>query len=325
MADSIPVIDVAPLLLPEATTDEVATKIAAACCQHGFFYVQGHGVSLELQERLTDLSREFFAQPAEEKYKIRMELGGLAWRGYFGMGHELTSGHPDQKEGIYFGSELPDDDSRVQARLPLHGRNLFPSLSGFRDTVLEYLHVMTHLADAILKGIALSLELEASFFQSITDDPTILFRVFHYPPLSSSEEATMWSVGEHTDYGLLTILFQDQTGGLEVKLQGRWIQAPPMKNTFVCNLGDMLDRITGGRYLSTPHRVRNPSEQGRLAFPFFFDPNWNAEVQPVSPNTSEAQPTRWDDACLHDLAGTYGQYLLKKVAKVFPDLGEEHL
>ena len=88
-------------------------------------------------------------------------------------------------------------------------------------------------------------------------------------------------VGEHTDYGLLTILRQDMSGGLEVKTKSGWVAAPPIPNSFVCNIGDMLDRMTGGRYLSTPHRVRNLAGHNRLSFPFFFDPNFSAEVRPI--------------------------------------------
>ena len=84
---------------------------------------------------------------------------------------------------------------------------------------------------------------------------------------------------KHTDYGMLTILKQDATAGLQIKSQGEWIEAPPIHDTFVCNIGDMLDRMTGGRYRSTRHRVLNTSAQGRLSFPFFFDPSWDAEVE----------------------------------------------
>ena len=117
---------------------------------------------------------------------------------------------------------------------------------------------------------------------------SILFRIFHYPPLPAGVEAeALWSVGEHTDYGLLTILMQDEIGGLAVKSKGGWIEAPPIEGAFVCNLGDMLDRMTGGLYRSTPHRVRNRSDRGRLSFPFFFDPGWNAS-DPADPDRRAA-------------------------------------
>ena len=211
--------------------------------------------------------------------KIRMELGRRAWRGYFPVGDELTSGKPDQKEGIYFGSELDDNHPRVHANTPLHGRNLFPSIPGFRETVLEYIETVTALGQQLMRGIALSLQLEADhFYRTWTADPIVLFRIFHYPPLPQPT-TDLWSVGEHTDYGLLTILKQDHTGGLQVKSQGNWIDAPPIDGSFVCNIGDILDRMTGGLYRSTPHRVRNRGQVGRLSYPFFFDPGWDADIK----------------------------------------------
>ena len=107
----IPIIDVSGLVAGGPSRGAVAERLGEACRASGFFYVVGHGVDEALQARLRDLSREFFAQDVEEKLKIRMALGGRAWRGYFGVGDELTSGKPDQKEGLYFGAELPADES----------------------------------------------------------------------------------------------------------------------------------------------------------------------------------------------------------------------
>src|SRR5262249_5193635 len=100
--------------------------------------------------------------------------------------------------------------------------------------------------------------------------------------------------------------------------------APPIPNSFVCNIGDMLDRITGGQYRSTPHRVLNVAGRNRLSFPCFFDPNVNAEIEPIEVPGAELvasdRSERWDHASVHDFRGTYGDYLLAKVSKVFPQL-----
>jgi isopenicillin N synthase-like dioxygenase len=258
--------------------------------------------------------------------RVRMALGGRAWRGYFPLGGELTSGVPDDKEGIYFGAELPDDDPRVMAGTPLHGRNLFPDDPGWRDTVLPYLDAMIRLGHALMRGIALSLGLDAEYFaQRYTNDPLILFRIFNYPGTAArSRGGDRWGVGEHTDYGVLTILKQDDIGGLLVKTQRGWIDAPPIPDTFVCNIGDMLDRMTRGLYRSTPHRVLNTSERDRLSFPFFFDPNFDVVIRPIETiaidNFVDDREQRWDHASVHDFEGTYGDYVLKKVGRVFPDL-----
>lgn len=322
---TLPVIDVSPLI-KRSGEEEVAVKIGDACRDRGFFYVVGHGVDVALQNRLEALSKEFFAQPNDTKMNIRMPLAGRAWRGYFPVGGELTSGKPDIKEGIYFGAELPDDHPMVQAGTPIHGKNLFPNIAGFKETVLEYLEAQTLLGHAIMRGIAISLGLNDSYFADrYTGDPLILFRIFNYPyhTIADANKDGTWGVGEHTDYGVLTILKQDNAGGLEVKSDGGWIAAPPLENSFVCNIGDMLDRMTRGLYRSTAHRVRNPAPRDRLSFPFFFDPNFNAEIHAIEGVAVEFQDDkhqRWDQASVHDVSGTYGDYLLNKVSKVFPEL-----
>jgi isopenicillin N synthase-like dioxygenase len=295
---TVPVIDVAPLVTGAGDVDAVATAIATACSEAGFFSIVGHGVDPDLQARLDALSRQFFALPEPEKAEVAMAHGGRAWRGWFPVGAELTSGRPDLKEGIYFGAELGPADPRVAAGTPLHGRNLFPRRPAeLGDVVLAYMGELTRVGQAVLTGVAIGLGRDPSWFvDHLTADPLTLFRIFRYPPAP----ADLWGVGEHTDYGLLTLLGQDTNGGLQVHTGDSWVDVDPVPGAFVCNIGDMLERISGGRYRSTPHRVRNASGAERLSFPFFLDPSWDAVVEGVG--------------------GTYGDYILAKVTKVFPDL-----
>jgi isopenicillin N synthase-like dioxygenase len=323
----VPIVDVSALVTRAGHRAPVADQIGRACRDHGFFYVVGHHVDERLQGELEQSSRRFFAQDLAAKMEISMEHGGRAWRGYFPVGRELTSGKPDIKEGIYFGAELADDHPLVRAGTPLHGPNLFPrAIPELRGAVLAYMDAMTRLGHALMEGIALSLGLEASYFEDrYTADPLVLFRIFNYPgdPAAGGEEPR-WGVGEHTDYGLLTILKQDDTGGLQVKSKAGWIAAPPIEGAFLCNIGDMLDRMTAGHYRSTPHRVQNVTRRDRLSFPFFFDPNFNAEIRPIvvpdSARVASDRAERWDRASVHELTGTYGDYVLAKVSKVFPQL-----
>jgi isopenicillin N synthase-like dioxygenase len=328
-AGSLPVVDVAPLVTggPPARLAKVARQIEAACREHGFFYVTGHGVAPELLARLATASAAFFELPLAAKMEIAMAHGGPAWRGYFPVGAELTSGQPDLKEGLYFGTELADDDPRVRAGLPLHGRNLFPQqVRDLRGAVLAYIDALTGVGQAVLRGVALSLGLDPDYFAAgYTASPTILFRVFRYPAAAPDGDA--WGVGEHTDYGLLTLLAQDSAGGLQVSTPAGWLSVPPLEGTFVANIGDMLDRLTGGWCRSTPHRVRNASGRDRLSFPFFLDPGFTAEIPPLPGRaavTSGGQP-RWDGQNVYAFTGTYGDYLLTKVSKVFPQLRREVL
>jgi isopenicillin N synthase-like dioxygenase len=303
----------------------VAHAIGDACRDSGFFYVSGHRIASEILARLDAASRKFFALPEAEKLEIRLARGGRAWRGYFPVGGELTSGKPDVKQGVYFGAELKPDHPRVRAGVPLHGANLFPrEVPELRGAVLDYMGAATATAHALMEGVALSLELEPDYFRThYTANPTILFRIFHYPPVAKTSHS--WGVGEHSDYGLLTLLAQDALGGLQVRTSRGWIEAPPIEGTLVCNIGDMLDRLTGGRYRSTPHRAKNVSGRDRLSFPFFFDPDFDAQIRPLpgDPAVPDDSDSRWDKASVHAFSGTYGDYLLSKVSKVFPELKRE--
>ena len=354
MVASLPLIDVAPLLGDASNSREIekcADEINKACRESGFFRITNHGVPRELRERLDKLSREFFALNESEKQKCAMPLAGAAWRGWFGVGGELTSGVPDRKEGLYIGEQLAANDPRVVARTPLHGANLYPrhpaELGACAD---EWFVAMQQLGVALMRGVALGLQMPADWFaKNIAREPTCLFRIFHYPPIDTvrvpQDGISEWGVAEHTDYGLLTILAQDDCGGLQVRMPGdasggapngasgdansdansgdTWLDVPAEPDIFVVNIGDMLDRLTHGRYRSTPHRVRNVSGRERMSYPFFIDPSWNATVEPLpldgTPPSDDAA-RRWDNTSVQAWTGTYGDYLTAKVSKVFPAL-----
>jgi isopenicillin N synthase-like dioxygenase len=332
---TLPVIDIAALRdrRDGAARGAAARAIDAACRDTGFFYVRGHGIAPELFARLDTASRRFFALPLESKQAIAMEQGGRAWRGWFPFEGELTSGRPDRKEGLYLGTELTADHPRVRAGWPLHGANLWPrDVPELRPAVEAYMIATIAAAHALMEGIALALGLDADYFsRTYTAEPTVLFRIFRYPPQARDDDER-WGVGEHTDYGLLTLLAQDAHGGLQVRTPRGWIDAPPIDGTLVCNIGDMLDRLTAGVYKSTPHRVRNTSGHERLSFPLFFDPDFAARIEPLPRRASidprvvdDDRAQRWDRASVHEWSGTYGDYLLAKVSKVFPQLREQVL
>jgi polar amino acid transport system ATP-binding protein len=322
---SLPIIDL------RAGESVVAQAVRAACEAHGFFYVTGHGVDEALAVRLDALARAFFALPEPVKARYAMAHGGRAWRGWFPLGGELTSGRPDWKEGLYLGTELEAADPRVRAGVPLHGPNLLPDeavLPGLRAAVLAYMDQVVALGHRVMAALAQSLELPPDYFAArYTADPLILFRIFLYPsrPVPDGIEASH-GVGEHTDYGLLTLLRQDDIGGLEVRTAQGWIDAPPVPRSFVCNIGDMLDRMTGGRYRSTPHRVRlNRSGRDRISMPLFFDPHLEARIARIASPLVDDRATRWDGASVHAFEGTYGDYLLAKIGRVFPELRRDVL
>lgn len=353
---SVPVVDVSAALpslaspssaaasLPSAVL-ECAAAIRNACQKVGFFYLTGYStvIASTLEESLDSLSREFFRLDLEEKDKIHMRNSGKAWRGFFKVGDELTSGKPDVKEGLYLGQQI-DDDSPL-AGLPVHGKNQFPARpEGLKAAIEGYMAACEELGQKVMALIAVSLGLDLRFFkEGIVKDPLCLFRIFHYPPFATQPEEfrakDLFSVGAHSDYGLITLLRQDSVGGLEVQnREGKWVPAPPIPNSFVVNVGDMLEALTRGLFRSTLHRVRNPSDTAmRISFPFFFDPGFHAAIAPL-PLSAELQEeakvererraaagdSRWDGRSpLEVEAGTtYGSYLLSKIQKVFPDLAQ---
>ncbi|MBS1836948.1 MAG: isopenicillin N synthase family oxygenase, partial [Actinobacteria bacterium] len=175
--DVVPVIDVAPLLAGQDAADgrrDVGEAIVAACTDPGVFQLVGHGVDPTLRAALVQRARGFFALDPEEKARIAMHHAGAAWRGWFPLGGELTSGVPDAKEGIYFGTELPDDDPRVLAGVPLHGPNLFPERpADLRPLVLTWMASVVEVGRAVLRGIAIGLGLDADHFDAWCSDPTV--------------------------------------------------------------------------------------------------------------------------------------------------------
>ena len=290
MATTIPVINIAHLCHPHPDYTSVelqhcAQAIHSACATVGFFYISGWEsiVCRRNIVRLETLAKEFFQWPRHEKMKIAMKNSGLHWKGYFPSGDELTSGKPDAKEGIYFGEEYALESKQVQHhKLAMHGPNQFPGTGvlheEWKQCVLLYLEELTHLGLCLMRGISLSLQLPPNYFEKTFCQPRPFtpFRIFQYPGNDVRQ-----GVGRHTDYGCLTILKQDNVGGLEVEVQpGHWEAAPPIENTFVVNIGDMLEIWTSGVYKATPHRVVPGLSRARMSMPFFFDPAFEAVIDP---------------------------------------------
>jgi isopenicillin N synthase-like dioxygenase len=313
-ASAVPVVDI--------SAGDAPALIDAACRRNGFVALTGHGVTAEQREQLLDAARRLFALPTAVKQQVGLARGGTAWRGWFPLGDELTSGVPDLKEGFYVGRELPPSP------LPLHGPNLWPHehVPDLAVAVTEWMAAMESLGQRVLAAMATALGVGADWFANgLTADPTVLFRIFRYPP-HPADAPDRWGVGEHTDYGLVTLLAHDGTPGLEVRTADGWVAVDPDPDLIICNLGDMLDRLTGGRYRSTPHRVRNHAGHDRISLPFFLDPSWNAVVEPLPLHDDWVTPAeraaRWDQADLTEFHGVYGDWLLAKVRRVFPQLAD---
>jgi len=319
---ALPVIDLQRSPGGTPIEPSAAARIDAAAREFGFFLITGHGVDRALTDAILDEARAFFDLRDSVKSGVSMRVGGRAWRGWFPVGGELTSGVADVKEGLYLGTELPPDDARVREGRPMHGANVLPDRERpqLRRLVSLWMEEMTRVARALVEAMSSTLGTEAArALDAWLRDPVRLLRFFHYPP--EPEAAGRWGVGEHTDYGLLTLLLQDDVGGLEVKTRAGWIDVPPLDGALVVNVGDMFDRLTGGLYRSLPHRVR-AAPRHRYSIPFFFDPDWDARLHRLDlpGRTAVVRGARWDAEDLDAFSGTYGEYLSRKVSRVFPEL-----
>lgn len=251
-------------------------------------------------------------------------------RGYFPLDGELTLNKPDRKEGYYFGSQLEKTHPKVLAGEPMHGPNKWPDATvfpNFDKLILEYMDALTNLGHILMGSIAIGLGLDENFFrEKFTAEPFTPFRLFYYPKdprnLGEEEGDERWGVGEHTDYGVLTILLQDDCGGLQVKNRdGVWIETPPVPNSFIVNIGDMLEIWTCGLYRATPHRAKNMSRRDRISAPFFFDPNFDCMIEPLEQYSNKGLQSPLQKKYTFPLR--YGDYIFAKVMNCFPALKRE--
>jgi isopenicillin N synthase-like dioxygenase len=292
---AIPVIDVAPLVSGSAEgAQAVAKALGQACRDVGFFYISGHGVSPTLMKRVFDTSAAFFTGPASIREAVSFSGPGDN-RGYIRLGGEtLDPGKPpDVKEAFNIGLELPPDDPEMLARAPFRAANLWPDMPDFRDTMLDYFNQVWRLGRDLHRGFALDLGLAPDYFETRLDRPNATLRLLHYPQSAVPLSDGQLGAGVHTDYGNVTLLATDAVGGLMVQdRSGRWLDAPVIPDTFVCNIGDCLMRWSNDVYVSTPHKVVNPGKD-RYSVAFFLDPNPDAVVACLPTCISADRPAKY--------------------------------
>lgn len=315
--EEIPVIDFGPFLTGDlAARQAVAREIGSACRNIGFFYLSNHGISPALRERTFAEAKRFFDQPLAAKMAVDIEKSPCH-RGYFKMGGENLDPEKqteagDLKEGIKIGRDLAADHALVRAGLPLHGANLWPeNLPGWQGAMQSYFDALTGLGRQIMHAFALSLDLDECHFDRDLTDPMATLGPLHYPPQQGAITEKQIGAGAHTDFGCLTILAQDMNGGLQVKnAAGTWIDAPPLADAFVINIGDMMARWTNDLFASTQHRVVNVSGKERYSIPFFFDPNYMARVEALPSCVGPGRPAKFKPT-------TSGQHLLDMINATF--------
>ncbi len=312
--ESVPVIDLGPFL-DGGDKPGVARAIGRACREVGFFYVGNHGVPEARIEAAFAEARRFFAQPLEAKTAIHVSKSYPRQRGYVPLFEENTDPAvtADLKECFDLGRELPPDHPAVRAGTPFHGPNVWPEgLPGFRAAIAAYYDAVLDLSLTLTRAVALSLDLPEDHFADKLDRAVTTLRLIDYPPQQGRIEPATFGCGAHTDYGFLTVLAQDQAGGLQLRnCAGDWIAAPPISGTFVVNIAEMVERWTNGLYPATLHRVINTSERERFSMPFFLDTNYDARVECLPNCRSAEHPAKYPPVI-------GGEYLFRRFDQTFP-------
>ncbi|KAI8476259.1 MAG: hypothetical protein J3K34DRAFT_272372 [Monoraphidium minutum] len=253
--------------------------------------------------------RALFALPLSDKMALLQDENN---RGYTPFMEETldpaSQTQGDTKEGFYFGRQVPAGSP--EAALPLHGPNVWPPerlVPGFRAATDAYFSAASALGFRLLRLLAASLGLPPGRFDADFDPPMAFLRPLRYSAEASRPGEGVFGAGAHTDYGMLTILATDGQPGLQVHLDGAWVDVPPAPGCFVCNLGDMLERWTNGLYRSTLHRVVSVAGRERYSIPFFFEPNFSAVVECLPCCVTPGRPPAYAPT-------TAGRHLLDKYA-----------
>lgn len=282
------------LALVDLGSDSVVDDVRHACEEIGFLIVKGHGVDAALVEEMDEVSREFFDLPLDEKLQLRdgdLQPDHPVYRPVKSESLAATTGgrRPgDLKESLDYGPTLPG--VAWPARPP-----------SLEQTYRSYLAAMNDLGGRLRRACAAALGHGQDFFEPLFDDRASSLRVINYPELESRPEEGQLRAGAHRDYGFLTILrSQNVAGGLQVQTRdGEWVTVEAPRGSFVVNLGDMLAEWTGGRWVSTLHRVTVPPADAagsrRQSLVFFHNPR--------------------EDAHIEALGTTAGEYILAKAAQ----------
>jgi isopenicillin N synthase-like dioxygenase len=293
LASEIPLIDVSGIYSSDlAARKAVARQIHDAATNNGFFYIKGHGVTSSITDTACGACLDFFRQPLDTKLKADSTQSAY-FNGYKPPKSQRIN--PDESVDVretFSWTYDPNHDPSVPdpAAIPPHiAKYLRPeefpweatsNLPHFKSSIVKYWQSCLALARALVHSFALSLDLPEDYFDAKFSHPDAALALNYYPPIptpkSPADADSTVSIGSHTDFQLFTVLWQDTNGGLQVlNRQGQWINASPIHDTFVVNIGDYLQRITNDKYVSTVHRAQNWSGNERISMPFFFGFNLN--------------------------------------------------
>ena len=305
-ADLIPVIDIAPLR-DGSDPHGVAEALHRASQGLGFIYITGHGVPEATIEAARRAAFAFFHATPEEKQSVLVSSSHRGWLKP-GAAKMEDDAKAELKESFIWGWQRLDGSAGDDH--PLRGDNQWPAfVPELQGAALTYFEAAHDVAYHLMRGFALGLSLPEDFFLRSTDKPLSRASFVYYPAQPEDMGADQFGVGPHTDFGVLTVLCQDDVGGLQVQtVDGDWVQAPPIPGSLIVNVADLLSRWTAGAYKSTPHRVVNSSGRERMSLVLAYDPNPDTVIdarEVFGPDVEAEEPI------------TCGDYLLWRFGKAF--------
>ena len=322
---NLPILDFSQFIAGGEAKAQFIKDLLYSAHEIGFFYIQNHGVPLDLLQEAEDLSKQFFAQSLEEKLKVSA-IHSPHFRGYTGVHGEITRQKPDSREQFDTMLEYPaipfEDIPQEKPWLRIYGPNQWPeSLPRIREVFETLQKAQTELAISLLKAFALALGQDENAFANIYNNkPSVVLRAIHYPGIENSEQG----VGAHKDFGVLTFVRQGKVAGLEVLKDDEWVLATPIEGTFVVNIGELLEAATDGFLKATLHRVI-PTKLGenRYSIAYFLNSDLDSEVPALQlPTEFQGAVTGITKDPDNPIYANVGKNLLKGRLRSHPDVAE---
>ncbi len=269
---NIPRIDISPLFNQSRPNwHDVIHKLDDACKNTGFFYITGHGIDSQLVAKVFELAYQFFNQDIVTKNK------NIRSNNKYNLGYSPIGAENLAMDGM--ASDFKESFD-ISPDLSKNALALYPDINGFKSVIMNYYNQMFKVSMHLLEAMALALGEEHDLF---TDHfyPTsgIILRFNHYPSCVNKIKNEIIA-GAHTDYGYLTLLYQDDVGGLQIQTKAEeWVDVPYVEDSFVVNIGDLMQRFTNDVYKSTLHRVLlQDSSKSRISIPYFVEPNYHTLI-----------------------------------------------
>ncbi len=298
---AIPIINLEGYDTPDGKA-KIAKALYEAATNTGFFYLSGHGIAPAVQAQALQASKRFFALDHATKSSISVNHHQRGWMAAGMTNLEGAKTH-DNKEVFFWGYDVDADDPDVTAGMPMVAPNQWPKeavqvaqvtpdASFLKRDLMPYYLAVLDLSRKVLSALALGLGRSPDTFTKAYEKPLGRGQLVYYPEMTEGDfTAERFGAAAHSDFGVLTILMQDQLGGLQIAAKdGSWIEAPPIPNTFVCNIGDLLEIWTGGVLKSTVHRVINRANEARYSIPIFCDPASDTAIDPSLFGVESAAP-----------------------------------